>query len=514
MKSQVTVRTGFMPRGLGCVGVVAWVGLCVLPSTRAQTGDAVKVIDDGDLRIEVMQAQQSAAMISVPLNQGVLVNFSLPVREVRVNNPEIADVAALSPSQILVEGRAYGTTQLLVTVDGGQQRTFTVGVDLDLARLQASVNENVPRAQVTATGMLDTVVLTGTVPSAETAERIMQIAHVYSERVINQMQVAGVHQVLLRVTVAEVNRTATRRLGFNGWIAGDAFPSAFAVSQIGGINPVNIGAVGGASATAPIPFATDNSGLSLNGNVPLSIGFPQAQMQIFIQALRENGLLRVLAEPNLITVSGEEANFLAGGEFPIPVPNEDGVTVKFREFGVLLRFTPVVLDDDRIRLRVAPEVSEPDYTNALTTGGFVIPGLTQRKVATVVELGPGQTFAIGGMLSERTRAVSSKVPALGDVPVLGALFSSVEYQKEESELVVLVTPELVAPLNPDQIDHIPGSEHVAPSDWELFALGQFEGTPPPTPASAATASTPVGAAPSAAMRLRGPIGPSGGHEGS
>jgi pilus assembly protein CpaC len=471
--------------------------------------------DGPDVTFTVTEAATTAQMITVPLNQGVLVDFSVPVREVRVANPSIADVTATSPRQILVDGKSYGTTQLVVLVDGGVQRMFTVAVDLDLARLQAAVERAVPRARVKASGMLDTVVLTGTVPDVESAEHIMQIAGIYSKDVVNHMRVAGVHQVLLRCTVAEVNRSATRRLGFNGWLAGSGVPDMFTVSQIAGINPVDISAVSGASVQSQIPFQTNEMGLSQAPT--LSFGFPRVEMQIFIQALRENGHLQVLAEPNLVTISGESASFLAGGEFPIPVAQRDSVTVEFREFGVRLSFTPTVLSQDVIRLRVAPEVSEPDYTNAVTISGFVVPGLTSRKVETVVELGEGQTFAIGGLLSERTRAVVSKVPALGDLPVLGALFSSTEYQSNESELVVLVTPELVAPLNPDQVHYVPGTDYIPPNDWELFLLGQIEGEGDPnkTPGDGTpqAANESVDGRPAAAMRLRGPMGPAGVGEG-
>jgi pilus assembly protein CpaC len=315
--------------------------------------------------------------------------------------------------------------------------------------------------------------------------------------------------------VAEVNRTATRQLGFNGWMAGDDFKDVFAVSNLAGINPVNIGAADGFRADATIPFGTGEMGITQS--TTMSIGFPRVQMQIFIQALRENGLLQVLAEPNLVTISGQEASFLAGGEYPIPVAQQDSIAVEFREFGVMLKFTPTVLSDDIIRLKVAPEVSEPDYSTAVMIAGYSVPGLIQRKVDTVIELGPGQTFAVGGLLSERARATSQKVPALGDVPVLGALFSSVEYQSSETELVVLVTPELVAPLNPDQVRYVPGGQHVPPNDWELFGLGQLEGAAQPANSpverNAPARSRELYGQP-AALRLRGPIGPAGGAEGS
>jgi pilus assembly protein CpaC len=473
------------------------------------------------LQITVTEAPRAGRLINVPMNKGVLVDFSVPVSEVRVANPEIADVAVTGSKQILVSGKSFGTTQLIAWVDGGQPTTFDVAVDIDLERLRASVRSAVPRARVQANSVLDTVVLAGTVPDAESAQHIMEIANIYSAKVVNHLRVAGVQQVLLRCTVAEVNRTATRELGFNGWMAGDNFKDAFAVSQVGGINPVNIGGAGSASASLRIPFVTDQNGLPLTASPTLSLGFPRVQMQVFIRALRENGLLRVLAEPNLVTVSGQEASFLAGGEFPIPVPQggqNNSVTIEYREFGVRLRFTPSVLSENTIRLHVAPEVSEPDFSTTVTIGGFTVPGLIERRVDTVVELGAGQTFAIGGLLSEKARGVSTKVPGLGDLPVLGALFSSVQYQSNETELVVLVTPELVGPLMPDQVAYVPGVDLAAPNDAELFLEGRLEGrvakpaAAGDRPAAQTTAGRPTAPYGTTLCKLRGPVGPAGGTE--
>jgi len=477
------------------------------------------------VEIKVSEVPRAARLIAVPVNKGVLVDFSIPVREVRLANPEIADVAVTGSKQILVSGKSFGTTQLVAWTDGDQQTIFDVAVDVDLERLRASIRATVPRARVEVKSILDTVVLTGNVPDTDGAQRIMEIANIYSGRVVNHMRVAGVQQVLLRCTVAEVNRSATRQLGFNGWLAGDNFHDVFAVNQIGGINPVNIGAAADAPVTAPIPFLTDRNGLALTATPTLSIGFPRVQMQLFLQALRENGLLKILAEPNLVAVNGQEASFLAGGEFPIPVPQggqSNAITIQYRQFGVALKFTPAVLSENVIRLHVAPEISEPDFSSAVTLGGFVVPGLVQRRVDTVVELGPGQTFAIGGLLSEKSRGVSKKVPALGDLPVLGALFSSVEFQSSETELVVLVTPELVEPLSPDQMPYIPGAGLVPPNDAELFLEGRLEGRR----GDAARAEARGFSAPSREWpvrpaelygitvgKLRGPLGPAGREEG-
>jgi pilus assembly protein CpaC len=195
--------------------------------------------------------------------------------------------------------------------------------------------------------------------------------------------------------------------------------------------------------------------------------------EYFIAALRQNNLLRVLAEPNLMAMSGQEASFLAGGEFPVPVTQGGGqggvaVTVEYREFGVRLRMTPVVLGDGRIRVKVAPEVSDLDFTTAVTLNGFVIPGLTSRKVETSIELGEGQTFAIAGLLNNAVTSQKQVTPLLGDLPIVGTLFRSVRYQRKETELVVLVTPRLVAPMNPGEVPPLPGEKWHDPSEYELF----------------------------------------------
>lgn len=479
-----------------------------------------------DVRITVSDVARADELIRVPVNKSVTVDFSVPVREVRIAKAEVAEVAAISPTQILVTGKAFGSTQLIVWINDKEQKVFDVAVDLELERLQASIRAAIPRANVKAHAVMDSVVLTGTVPDATAATQVAEIAKIFSRDVINHMRVGGVQQVLLRCTVAEVNRRVVNQLGFNGWIAGDNVRDMFFLSNLNQINPSNIGAPEGALATATIPFVVGQDGIPVTAQTTMSFGFPRVQMQVFVQALRENGLLRVLAEPNLVTVNGQEASFLAGGEYPIPVPQggaNNAITIEYKEFGVRLRFTPSVLGNGLVRMAVAPEISEPDYATAITLQGYTVPGLVQRRVETVVEVGSGQTFAIGGLLTERVRATARRVPGLGDVPVLGALFTSTAYQSEETELVVLVTPELVEPLNPDQVVYVPGQDYIKPNDWEVYVMGQLEGKnkdyPPNKPARDGNAwpvkPTPPGggaapAAPAApkagAARLKGPVG--------
>jgi pilus assembly protein CpaC len=375
-----------------------------------------------------------------------------------------------------------------------------------------------PYSSVTVESILGTIVLTGTVRDADDAKRITDIANLFSDaEVQNHMIVVGEQQVLLRVTIAEMNRQATRQLGVNGFLAGDDFQDIFALSNIGGINPSNIGAAAGVNAQSTIPFLTGEGGIPIGDATTFSLGFPRVQLQLFIQALRDNGLARILAEPNLVAISGQSAEFLAGGEFPIPVPQggaggSTSITIDYREFGAQLRFQPTVIGDDRIRMVVNPIVSELDFTNAVNLTGFVVPGLTERSVETTIEVGNGQTILIAGLLSDQVRANASRIPGLGDMPVLGALFRSVRYQRSITELVVMVTPEIVAPLNPDQVPQVPGADIVGPNDWELYGLGVLEagqdplasGLYPPKPPQPQQVA-PVAPAPSDA--------PQGGHAG-
>jgi pilus assembly protein CpaC len=499
----------------------AALGAALVLSLPAYSQDQPGAASAQPIRISVTDVEAEGELIRVPMNKSVLVDFSVPVREVRLAKPEFAEVSAITPTQVLLSGKAFGTTQMIVWVDGGDQQIFDVAVDLDLERLMISIRSAVPRAQVRAEALLGAVVLTGHVPNAESAERIMSVAEVFSSRVINQMQVAGSQQVLLRCTVAEVNRSVVRQLGFNGWMAGDDLRDMFFLSNLDGLNPSNIGAPAGSLVTADVPFVVGDDGIPVTGQTTMSFGFPRVQMQVFVQALRENGLLRVLAEPNLVAVNGEEASFLAGGEVPVPIVTDERIKIDWKQFGVRLNFTPAILAEERIRLLVAPEISEADYTSSVTVSGTTIPSFNTRRVETVVELGSGQTFAIGGLLNERARAVIRRIPGLGDLPILGTLFRSVDYQLSETELVVLVTPELIDPVSPNQITYIPGESYVAPNDFELFLMGELEGQSEcevPALRPRVNQTWPVRPAelygPAAAMQLRGPLGPTGAEEGS
>lgn len=506
-----------------------WIACGVLlglaPAGLAQAPAAASQPAGKGAGVVVRSATPGGQLLRVAVNKSVILEFPAPVREVRLAKAEIAEANAIAPNQIILTGKSFGMTQLIAWNAEGAQQIFDVAVDLDLDRLAASLQLAIPRARIKVSSLMDAVVLTGDVPDADSAKRAQEITALFAARVVNQLRVAGAQQVVLRCTVAEVSRSATRQLGFNGWLGGSNFNDMFSVSNLDGINPTNIGAPEGASfgGSAIIPFVAGKEGIPITGNSTLSFGFPRVQMQVFIRALRENGLAKILAEPNLIAINGQDASFLAGGEVPIPISTNNTIEVQFKQFGVRLNFTPCVVNDSTIRLKVAPEISEPDYTQSVTLSGYTIPSFNTRRVETTVELGSGQSFAIGGLLSEKVRAIARKVPALGDVPVLGALFSSTDYQSNETELVVLVTPELIAPLNPDQVGPIPGAQYTQPNDFEFYVLSQLDGkakssepapnkheTAQPTAAPAEPAAGGMDSGAGASLRLRGPVGTEGG----
>jgi len=461
----------------------------VVPMVAA--GAAVAQAPSGntkEFKASVLDLSGRSQRITVPLNRSVTVETTIEATRADVIAKNIADVQVVSPTRMLITGENFGNTSVVLHGSDNRQYTFEVNVELDLGPLNDTLKAVDPQSDVHATSLRGNIVLAGTVSSAERARRIVELADLFlpamaqgqpATRVQNHMDVAGEQQVLLRCVVAEVSRSAARELGVNGFLAGENFRDGFLVNQLGGINPINIGAAASTNVRQNIPFLTGENGIPIGPNPTFSMGFPRVQMQVFLRAMADNSLLQVLAEPNLVAISGETATFLAGGEFPIPVPQGlQQVTIEWREFGVRLNFTPVVRGHQRIRLRVAPEVSELDFTTAVQIQGFAVPGLTARSTETTIELGSGQTIAIAGLLSEQTRALASRIPGAGDIPVLGTLFRSANFRRAQTELVVLVTPEIVAPLESHQIVRLPGGEVNDPSDLELYGLGLVEGRPP------------------------------------
>jgi len=292
-------------------------------------------------------------------------------------------------------------------------------------------------------------------------------------RVINLLQVPGVHQVMLQVKIAELNRTGLRQIGADlgfadeaGNVVGTNIASSV-VSALGLLTPA------GVTGSASVANGTSTTGFGI---------FPTGDFQIFLTALRRNQLLSVLAEPNLVAMSGQEASFLAGGQFPVPVPQTSGgvtnsITVQFKNFGVQLNFLPFVLQDEVIRLTVTPEVSTIDESlgTTLVIGGEPVPGLNTRRATTTVELRTGQTLAIAGLLQVEIDGQTDRIPGLGDLPYLGPFFSNTSHERTEKELLVLVTPHLVSPTLCEDLPPLPGTEIMDPNDWEFYFLNRMEG---------------------------------------
>jgi pilus assembly protein CpaC len=442
-------------------------------------------------------------------NKSLIVNTRAPYKRVSIAAPDVADINPIGPTNVLVTAKKAGTTQMIVWDDGERSQVIDVAVAVDIDTLRDQLKKMFPTAKIEATMAQGQVVLRGRVPSTTIAEQAVQLAQPFAPKVLNFLEVSGGQQIMLQVRFAEVSRSATNALGVNfGFTDGRSFLG----SNIGQVSPFGIREFANQATGLATPGPASSVTLFGRGM------FGQVALDYYIQSLRQNNLLRVLAEPTLTTMSGQEASFLAGGEFPIPVTQGGGtgaggtaVTIEYRTFGVKLNFVPIVLGDGRIRLKVSPEVSDLDFTTAVRFNGFVIPGLTQRKLTTVVELGEGQTLALAGLLNNNVSATKDVTPILGDLPVVGALFRSVRYQRKETELIVIVTPRLAEAMNPAQVPPLPGEKWRHPTEGELFwqrDLGSDKGaTPPRRPAKdAAPTAQPAAAAENAPPRFKGQFG--------
>lgn len=395
--------------------------------------------------------------------------FESPNRIVRVDgfDPDIITISALSPNRIRVLGERTGVTTLVMTDEFDNAYTIEVFVTGDVRHLMAYLHQLFPEDEIQAVKLNDSVVLTGVVTEPGHITQIMDVAAEFSTKVLNQMHVGGVHQVQLNTKVMEVQRTKLRRLGFNFLVNSQ---STYINSSPGKI-------VGLSGLSTPIGGPADVTLTGLNNStVQFAIMGASEVFNGFIDALRNENLLKILAEPKLVTTSGRPATILSGGEFPILVPQSLGTTtIEYREFGVRLEAVPVVLGNGRLRLDVAPEVSERDFSNSVTVNGFVVPGITTRRVNTQVEMRFGETLMIGGLISSRKAGSTNKIPFLGELPWIGTAFRTVHFEDTETELMIIVTPHMVAPLQPHQVPPLgPGQFTDDPTDRELYLDGMLE----------------------------------------
>ena len=414
-----------------------------------------------DTPAEPAQLADAPQSLHILVGRSLVITSPTRIKRVSLADPTIAEVDVISPTQIVINGKAPGGVSLLLWDEADQSQAFEIAVDIDVLGLRQEIHDVFPSEPVqigTANGV---VMLSGKISSQAVADQILEAVKGASPKVTSMMEVPKVvlGEVLLEVKFAEVERTALQQLGINilglpggknvGTISTQQFSPPIIQGQVGSLG-------GGSSATTTTSTTSSGSQSSFGLSSLLNIFLyrPDLNLGATIQALQNNNVLQILAEPNLLTVSGKEASFLAGGEFPYPVVQATGggsfptVTIQFHEYGVRLNFTPTVSPEGMIHLHVHPEVSSLDYTNSLTLSGFVIPAISTRRVETDMDLQDGQTFAIAGLINNQVVAQLSKIPGLGDIPLLGKLFQSRSMNKSDDELLIIVTPRIVHPSDP------------------------------------------------------------------
>jgi pilus assembly protein CpaC len=391
------------------------------------------------------QSAPGSAPLRVMVDKSLLINTTERLKRISVTDPTVAYVTAITPTQILVHGKAPGEVSLLIWDELERSRSFDLRVDVDVSACAEEEHRVFPDEQISVTPSRAAIVLSGHVTTEDVAKRAGELAAAYSKNVVNVLTFGpvGAQEVLLEVKFAEVDRTALTQLGANVFStgAGNTIGST-TTGQYGGFGAPSITQTTGQSG----PFSASQT---VSNVLNLFLFRPDIHFGAVIEALETKNLLQILAEPNLIAVNGKKASFLAGGQFPFPIvqPGQGftAVTISFKEFGVKLEFTPVIMPNGNIHLTVAPEVSTLDFADALTISGFTIPALSTRKAETEFELRDGQSFVIAGLIDNRVTDIWNKVPGLGDIPILGAFFKSKSVQKSNSELMVLCTVHRVSP---------------------------------------------------------------------
>lgn len=426
---------------------VAFLGLLFISSTKPLLDAQTQT----NPQAAPATTQESANDLFVTVGKSVLVDSSKPVERIAVASSELAEATAVSPSEIMINGKAPGETTLIVWQVGGGRQFFNLKVRPSEAAaadrldgLRRELRTEFPGQPLRVTSEGGNIFLRGTVKDLESSDRAVQIASTVG-KVVNLLYVnvpGSETQILLKVKFASIDRSLTNQLGINIFSTG-------ATNTIGSVTTQQFSPPTLSSSSSS---NTTQTTFNLSNLLNIFIFRPDINLGATIQALEAKGLLQVLAEPNLLTSNGKQGSFLAGGQYPYPVVQgvtgggTGAVTIQFKEFGVRLDFIPTVTPRGTIRLQVAPEVSALDFANGITISGFTVPGLNTRKVKTEVELSQGQSFAIGGLLDERENKTFQKIPFIGDVPVLGKLFQSQSKTLSNTELMVIVTPEIVSPL--------------------------------------------------------------------
>ena len=388
--------------------------------------------------------------LHILVGKSVVVNVQAPITRVLSSNPAVIETLATSPTEIVVEGRAAGSSSLILWDQSGRSQMLDVIVDVDVSGLRSAIERTYPDQHIDVQADGGRLILTGKVSDPKMIEDLAKMSGVYSNQIVNSLTLGISHdrQVLLEVKFAEVDRTKFAQFGVNllSTGAGNTLGTT-TTGQFGGFGPQHITDIAG-PGTHSGTFTTDQT---LNNVLNIFLFRFDIHFGAVIQDLEQKSVLQILAEPNLMALNGQKATFLAGGEFPFPLVQPGNgftaVTIQFKPFGVKLDFTGNISNDGTIRLHVAPEVSTLDFTNALAIQGFTIPAISTRRAETDIELKDGQSFGIAGLLDNRAQAQLNKIPGIGDIPVLGQLFRSRNINKSKTELLVLVTPHIIDPVH-------------------------------------------------------------------
>lgn len=447
--------------------------LVLLLGTLAASGQNLRVLSGS-----------SSHPLAVPMNRAVVIETDAPFSELSIANPGIADITTLSDRTIYLLGKLPGrTTMTILGTDGKLMSNVEVQVTPDIAEFKERLRQILPGEPVEVRTANDGIVLSGTVSSAAKLDRALDLAKRYAgDRVSNLMSVGGTQQVMLKIRFAEMQRSVSKNLAASlaarGSVGGG---SARTGVGLGTGNFTQTGAMAGVfnDGVAPINAASKGA---------MALGFSAGNMEfaVLLEALESKGAVRTLAEPNLTALSGQQAKFLAGGEYPIPVLNGDdgSITIQYKPFGVEMAFTPRVVDGNLINLEIAAAVSAIDSTVTMTNGGFSVNAFKRRETSSTVEMRDGESFAIAGLLQDDFNDLNSQVPWLGDIPVLGALFRSASFERRQSELVIIVTPHLVSPTRGEALA-LPTDRIRPPSEAELFLFGKTAGENRPRSGAAA-----------------------------
>ena len=419
---------------------------------------------------QVSLPQQGPTELRVQLGKSLLIQSQEELQRVSVTDPTVASAVVISPTQVLVNGLKAGSGTLILWDNQDRPRSFNILVELDVNTLREALKQILPGETIQAVQSGGTLVLTGNASSKEVSDQAAALAATLSPAVVNLITTTEGRQVIqLAVKFAEIDRTMLSQFGVTIFSTGAGNTLGIIGTHQFDSSAANLGAIPGTGGGGATGTNVVGGGIGrTNANTPASFGFsdvlniflfrPDLNLGTTIRALQQQNVLQILAEPNVMAVNGTQSSFLAGGEFPYPVVQAgatNAVTVQFKEFGIRLDFTPRVMPNGTIRLKVSPEVSALDFANGLTVSGFLVPALTSRKATTEVDLKDGQSFAIAGLMDNRTTEVASKVPVLADIPILGQLFKSRALNKTNTELLVMVTPRVVEAMEPGQTPPIP-----------------------------------------------------------